>query len=105
MSELENGYKINRYFYMDANQKILKYKRYCIISDCEKHASFNYQNEKNPIYCHNHKLKNMINVKKLEVDKYNCLLCDKYIPKEHYFSKEHIDKFKNNITINVLEIL
>ena len=36
MSELENGYKINRYFYMDANQKILKYKRYCIISDCEK---------------------------------------------------------------------
>ena len=100
MSELENGYKINRYFYMDANQKILKYKRYCIISDCEKHASFNYKNEKNPIYCHSHKLKNMINVKKLEVDKYNCLLCDKYIPKEHYFSKEHIDKFKNNITIN-----
>ena len=36
MSELKNGYKINRYFYMDANQKILKYKRYCIISDCEK---------------------------------------------------------------------
>ena len=42
----------------------------------------------------------MINVKKLEVDKYNCLLCDRYIPKEHYFSKEHIDNFKNNITIN-----
>ena len=41
----------------------------------------------------------MINVKKLEVDKYNCLLCDKYIAKDHYFSKEHIDKFKNNITI------
>ena len=36
MSELENVYKINRYFYMDANQKILKYKRYCIISNCEK---------------------------------------------------------------------
>ena len=36
MSDLENVYKINRYFYMDANQKILKYKRYCIISDCEK---------------------------------------------------------------------
>ena len=42
----------------------------------------------------------MINIKKLEVDKYNCLLCNKYIPKEHYFSKEHIDNFKNNITIN-----
>ena len=85
MSDLENGYKINRYFYMDDNQKILKYKRYCIISDCEKISSFNYKNEKNPLYCHSHKLKNMINVKKLEVDKYNCLLCDKYIPKEHYF--------------------
>ena len=36
MSDLENVYKINRYFYMDANHKILKYKRYCIISDCEK---------------------------------------------------------------------
>ena len=36
MSDLENVYKINRYFYMDANQKILKYKRYCIIFDCEK---------------------------------------------------------------------
>ena len=46
MSDLENGYKINRYFYMDANQKILKYKRYCIISDCEKISSFNYKNEK-----------------------------------------------------------
>ena len=100
MGDLENGYKINKYFYMDANQKILKYKRYCIISDCEKNASFNYEKEKNPIYCYKHKLKNMINIKKLEVDKYNCLLCDKYIPKEHYFSKEHIDKFRNNITIN-----
>ena len=34
MSEL--GYKINKYFYMDANQKILKYERYCVISDCKK---------------------------------------------------------------------
>ena len=64
MSELENGYKINKYFYMDANQKILKYKRYCIISDCEKISSFNYKNEKNPLYCFKHKLKNMLNVKK-----------------------------------------
>ena len=36
MSDLENVYKINRYFYMDSNHKIIKYKRYCIISDCEK---------------------------------------------------------------------
>ena len=43
MSDLENGNKINRYFYTDANHKILKHKRYCIISDCEKNASFNYK--------------------------------------------------------------
>ena len=36
MSDLENVYKLNRYFYMDSNQNILKYKKYCIISDCEK---------------------------------------------------------------------
>ena len=37
--------------------------------------------------------------KKSDVDKYNCLLCNKYIPKEHYFSEEHINNFKNNISI------
>ena len=41
----------------------------------------------------------MIYVKKSDVDKYNCLLCDKYISKEHYFSKEHINNFENNISI------
>ena len=96
MGDLENGFKINRYFYMDSNHKILKYKRYCIIS---KNASFNYKNEKDPIYCNNHKFKNMVNVKKSDVDKYICLLCDKSIPKKHYFSEEHINNFKNNISI------
>ena len=32
MSDLENGYEINKYFYMDSNQKIVKYKKYCVIS-------------------------------------------------------------------------
>ena len=27
MSDLENVYKINRYFYMDSNQNVLKYKK------------------------------------------------------------------------------
>ena len=40
MSDLENGYKINRYFYMDSKQKILKYKKYCIISDYFKNGFF-----------------------------------------------------------------
>ena len=99
MSNLENGYKINIFFYMNSNQKILKYKKYCIISNCEKNASFNYKDLKDAIYCNTHKLDGMINVKKLDVDKYNCLLCNKYIPKEHYFSKEHINNFHNNISI------
>ena len=99
MSDLDSIYKLNKYFYINSDKKIIKYKKYCIISDCRRHASFNYKNIKDPIYCHIHKLKNMINVKKLDIDKYNCLLCDKYIHKEHYFSKEHIDKFENNISI------
>ena len=74
MDELGNVYKLNRYFYMDSNQKILKYKKYFIISDCEKNSSFNYKDLKYPISCNTHKLENMINVKKSDVDKYNCLL-------------------------------
>ena len=101
MTDLENVYKLNRYFYMDSNQNILKYKKYCIIADCEKNASFNYKDLKDPIYCNDHKLDGMINVKKLGVDKYNCLLCNKYIYKDHYFSKEHINNFENNITIKI----
>ena len=36
MSDLENVYKLNKCFYMDSNQNILKYKKYCIIPDSEK---------------------------------------------------------------------
>ena len=43
----------------------------------------------------------MINVKKSDVDKYNCLLCNKYIHKDHYFSKEHVNNFENNIFIKI----
>ena len=41
----------------------------------------------------------MINVKKVDIDKYNCLLCNKYIPRDHYFFKEHINNFENNISV------
>ena len=36
MSDLENIYKLNRYFDMDSNQNKLKYRKYCITTDCEK---------------------------------------------------------------------
>ena len=87
MSDLENGYKINRFFYMDSNQNILQYKKYCIISDCQKNASFNYKDLKDNIYCNTHKLDGMINVKKVDIDKCNCLLCNKYISKKHFLVK------------------
>ena len=31
--------------------------------------------------------------------KFDCLLCDQTVNKEHYFSKQHIDNFDKNITI------
>ena len=41
MTDVKNVYKLNRYFYMDSIlQNILKYKKYCIISDCEKKCFF-----------------------------------------------------------------
>ena len=45
MSDLENVYKSNRYFYMDSKQNILKYEKYCSISNCEKmlHLIINIQ--------------------------------------------------------------
>ena len=103
MGDLENIYKLNRYFYLASNQNTLKYKKYCIISNCEKNASFNYKDLKDAIYCNEHKLDGMINAKKLDIDKYNCLLCDKYIPKDHYFSKEHVNNFENNISIKTID--
>ena len=57
---------------MDFNQNIFKYKKNCIMSDSEKNYSSNYKDLKDPIYCNEHKLENMMNAKKLDVDKYNC---------------------------------
>ena len=47
----------------------------------------------------------MINVKKLNFDKYNSSLCNKYIPKDHYFSKEHVNNFENNISIKTKDFI
>ena len=33
------------------------------------------------------------------MQKMDCLLCNKTVDKEHYFSKKHIDNFNKNITI------
>ena len=99
--------KLNDYFYMNGEGDILKYQKYCIIHFCKKLASFNYENEKIFLYCNDHKLDNMINIKKShilckehnisyskdsyckECEKINCLLCNQTVNKSHYFSKKH----------------
>ena len=80
-------------------------------------GSFNYYNEKEFLYCDEHKLDNMINIRKgyilckehnisyskdsfcKECEKLHCLLCNQTVNKRHYFSKKHIDNFDKNITI------
>ena len=56
--------KLNQYFYMTPEGEILKYKKYCIINDCKKLSSYNYSDKKEFLYCNEHKLDKMINVRK-----------------------------------------
>ena len=108
---------LNDYFYMTPEGDILNYKKYCIINDCKKLASFNYHNKKIFLYCNEHKLDNMINIRKgyvlckehnifyskdsfyKECEKLYCLLCNQNVNKQYHFSKKHIDNFDKNITI------
>ena len=108
--------KLNQYFYMTPGGDILKYKKYCIINDCKKLASFNYPGKKEFLYCNEHKLDKMINIRKgyllceeqnssylkfcKQCDQMDCLLCNEIVNKDHYFSKKHIDNFDKNISIS-----
>ena len=107
--------KLNEFFYMTPEGDILKYKKYCIINNCKKLSSYNYPRKKEILYCNEHKLDKMVNIRKgysycdkhitsylkfcKECEKFDCLLCDETVNKEHYFSKQHIDNFDKNITI------
>ena len=107
--------KLNEYFYTAQEGEILKYKKYCIINNCKKLSSYNYHGKKELLYCNDHKLDKMINVRKAysfcekhnisylkfckNCEQMDCLLCNQTVNKEHYFSKKHIDNFDKNITI------
>ena len=39
-SNMKKIQKLNQYFYMTPEGDILKYKKYCIINNCKKMASF-----------------------------------------------------------------
>ena len=113
----KNFIKLNEYFYMNSEGDILKYKKYCILHSCKKLASFNYENEKEFLYCNEHKLDDMINIKKghilckehnisyskdlfcKECERIICLLCNKIVNKSHYSSKDQINNFDKNIII------
>ena len=113
----KNFIRINEYFYMTPEGDILKYKKYYAVGDCKKLAPFNYHNKNIFLYCNEHKLDNMINIRRgcflykahnisyskdsfcKECEKMNCLLCNQNINKQHHFSKKHIDNFDKNITI------
>ena len=109
--------KLNEYFYMNKERDILKYKKYCIINNCKKLSSYNYSGKKETLYCNEHKLDKMVNIRKgylfcekhnipylkfcKECEKFDCLLCNETVSKSHYFSKKHIDKVNNNISIKI----
>ena len=115
MTNISKIEKLNQYFYKTPEGQILKYKKYCIISNCEKIGSFNYDGVKDAFYCNGHKTDDMINTRKgyilckehnipylnlcKECDKMDCLLCEEIVNKKHYFEKSHIDNFDKNITI------
>ena len=109
--------KLNDCFYMSPEGKILKYKKYCIINNCKKLSSYNYSGKKEILYCNEHKKDKMVNIRKgysycdkhnisylkfcKECEKFNCLLCNETVNKQHYFDKKHIDNFDKNITIKI----
>ena len=76
---------------------ILKYKKYCIIRSCKKLASFNYENKREFLYCNDHKLDNMINIKK------GYILC-----KEHnisYSKDSYCKECENKLVYYVIKLL
>ena len=109
--------KLNEYFYMTPEGDVFKYKNYCVVDNCKKLSSYNYSGKKQILYCNDHKLEKMVNVRKgysycenynipylkfcKECEKFDCLLCDQTVNKSHYFSKKHNDKINNNISVKI----
>ena len=107
---------IESVFYMSPEGDVLKYKKCCIIHSCKKLGSSNYHNEKTFLYCNEHKLDKIINIRKgyilceehnipylkfcKEYQKMYCLLCNQDVSKQHYFSKKYIDNFDKKYYYN-----
>ena len=117
INEVKKIKKLNQYFYMTQNGDILKYKKYCIINNCKKLSSFNYSDKKEILYCNEHKLNKMVNIRKgykycdkhqvsylkfcKGCENFDCLICNEKVNKNHYFSKSHVDKVDKNLTVKI----
>ena len=86
--------KLNDYFYMTPEGDVLKHKKYCIVGSCKKLSSFNYHNEKIFLYCNEHKLDNMINIRNGHV------LCEKH---NISYSKDLFCKECEKITLFIMQ--
>ena len=111
----EKVQKLNQFFYMTPEGEILKYKNIVLLIIVRNYHHTIIQEKKEILYCNEHKLDKMVNVRKgysycdkhnisylkfcKECEKFDCLLCDETVNKQHYFSKQHIDNFDKNITI------
>ena len=115
MSNIGKIEKLNQYFYKTPEGQILKYKKYCIISNCQKIGSFNYDGIKDSFYCNEHKIKDMINTRKgyvlckqhntpylnlcKECEKIYCLLCNQDVNKNIFLKKIILTILIKHITI------
>ena len=61
--------------YIENNNGIVLPCGHMFHDDCIKRPSFNYSNEKNPIYCASHKKDNMVDVKHERCIYENCNRC------------------------------
>ena len=100
--------KLSEFFYINKEGNILKYRKYCIINDCKKLSSYNYSGQKENLYCNEHKLNKMVNVRKgysffekhnisyltfcKECERFDCLLLMKQLIKVIIFLKNILIK-------------
>ena len=55
--------KIDKYFFKNAEGRILIYSQFCRRKNCKTESSYNYENLK-PKYCFKHKKEDMVNIKR-----------------------------------------
>ena len=73
------------------------YKKKCVSRKC-KYTIENYKTQSKYI-----KLKTIEHLKEIKKEFYLCRLCQNIVNKDHFFTDEHIQKFNDNIQIDILK--